>query len=294
MSDQAQKLREMVEGNEPAGPRPLEDTVPRAEVIAVTSGKGGVGKSNVAVNLAVAMARTGLEVGVVDMDLGLANVNLLTGITPTYNLFHVFEGEKEMKDIVTEGPSGIKLVAGANGQEELANLSTKQCERFLNGMSDLDQMVDILIVDTAAGLSESVLQFVCAADKSLVVTTPEPTAIADAYAVIKTALKRNRSVDLNLIINRARSILEAKKVGDKMQDIGSNFLNVSLRVLGYMVEDNDVPRSVRKRVPFYVKFPEGRPAQCIQHMSKRLQGKARLQRPEGIRGFFSKIVDWVN
>ncbi|MFP4687707.1 MAG: P-loop NTPase, partial [bacterium] len=128
MTDQAQKLREIMQDKKQPGLRPVETAAPRrAEVIAVTSGKGGVGKSNVAVNLAVALARSGLEVGVVDMDLGLANVNLLTRVTPTYNLFHVFEGEKKMKDIVAEGPGGIKLVAGANGQEELANLTSKQC-----------------------------------------------------------------------------------------------------------------------------------------------------------------------
>jgi len=296
MADQAQKLRKIMKNN--SGNKKNNKTGVSqencAEVITVTSGKGGVGKSNVAVNLAIALSRRGKNVAIVDMDLGLANVNVITGVQPANNLLHVFEKEKQIEEIIEPGPGGINILAGASGEEKLANLSPVQCRRFLQKLGKLDRLVDILIVDTAAGLSENVLQFVCAADRTLLVSTPEPTAITDAYAVIKSVINRKSSKNINLIINRARSIMEAKKVGDKMKRISSDFLNFSLQILGFMVEDECVSRAVRSREPFYLAYPDARATGCIDHMSKRLLGDYELQRPGGIQGFFNHILEWLN
>ncbi len=297
MADQAQKLREIMEDESRGEEEEISRDAPgneRAEVITVTSGKGGVGKSNVAVNLAIALAGLGQQVAVVDMDLGLANVNVITDVQPPNNLLHVFEEEKQMEEIMEPGPGGINIIAGASGEEDLANLSPIQCRRFLQKLEQLDRLVDILIVDTAAGLSENVLQFVCAADRTLLVTTPEPTAITDAYAIIKSAMRRESADNINLVVNRARSILEAKKVADKMKRIGSDFLNLPLEVLGFMVEDDNVARAVRSREPFYLAYPDAQASSCIEHMGKRLLGNASLQEPRGIKGFFNHVLEWLN
>lgn len=292
MSDQAQKLRSLMDEdtepkNEPASP---PSPTSRAEVIAVTSGKGGVGKSNLAVNLGITLSRKGYEVAVADMDLGLANVNVITGQSPDYTLLDVLKGRRSVNDILEEAPGEIYILAGASGEEELANLSEDDCRRFIQKLSRLDRMVDVLIVDTSAGLSSKVMQFVCAADRTILVTTPEPTAITDAYAVIKSGISYENHPDFNLVINRADSIMEGKKVAEKMKRVGEDFLNTPLRILGYMTEDESVIRAVRQRRPFVLEYPESRASQCISHIESRLMEDAPLQRNEGVEGFFSRIV----
>ncbi len=263
-----------------------------AEVIAVTSGKGGVGKSNVAVNLGMALAGNDQEVAVVDMDLGLANVNVITDVTPPYNLLHVFEGEKEITDIVEPAPGDIKVIAGASGEEDLANLSRGECNLFLKKLERLDELADVVIVDTAAGISKIVLQFVCAADKTLLVTTPEPTAITDAYAVVKAALQRNDNPEMNLVVNRAQSLVEARKIGDKMKRVSNDFLNFPLDVLGYVLEDNAVQRAVRSRSPFYLKYPNCKASGCVKQIARGLEGKQVEQKTRGIKGFFARLFEF--
>ncbi len=265
---------------------------PPAEVIAVTSGKGGVGKSNVAVNLGISLARQGLKVAVVDMDLGLANVNVITDVTPPYNLLHVFEGKKELSDIIAPGPGNIQIIAGATGEQDLANLSRHECHVFLDKLSQLDRNVDIIIVDTAAGISEIVLQFVCGADRTILVTTPEPTAVTDAYAVIKAALKRDEEPDFNLVVNRAQDIREGRQIAQKMQRVSNDFLNFPINILGYVLEDKAVPNAVRKRRPFYLEYPDGRASGCIEHVAKRLQGLETDQRPGGFKQFFARLLSF--
>lgn len=298
MSDQAQKLRNMM--SERTEARDLdgrngtgEESTSRAEVLTVTSGKGGVGKSNLAVNLGIALSESGYEVAVADMDLGLANVNVITNSTPDYNLFDVLKGRREISEVLQEAPGGISILSGASGEEELANLSGDQCRNFVDQLQELDRLVDVLIVDTSAGLSERVMQFVNAADRTLLVTTPEPTAVTDAYAIIKSALRDPPRPSMNLVINRADSIMEGKNVAEKMKRVGEEFLDVPIRVLGYMTEDDAVTRAVRQRRPFYLEYPESRVAQCLNHIESRLMDGADLQEPGGVGNFFSKVSDWL-
>ncbi|MFB6345700.1 MAG: MinD/ParA family protein [bacterium] len=295
MSDQAQKLRSMmgsaVEANDERQSPPTPSS--RAEVIAVTSGKGGVGKSNLAVNLGITLSQKGYEVAVADMDLGLANVNVITDKSPEYTLHDVLRGRRSVNDILEKGPGDISILAGASGEEDLANLSERECQEFIKTLSELDRMVDVLIVDTAAGMSSRVMQFVCAADRTILVTTPEPTAITDAYAVIKSGISYDNSPDFNLVINRAESIMEGKKVAEKMKRVGEDFLDAPLRILGYMTEDESVMRAVRKRRPFVLEYPQSRVTQCVDHIESRLMEDAELQDSHGVEGFFSRIVNWL-
>lgn len=304
MPDQAQRLREIVTGSKRKTGRADVDLTARrrkkktrsadhARVITVTSGKGGVGKSNVAVNLGIALAREDQRVAVVDMDLGLANVNVIANVDPSDNLFDVFQGRRDLADIVEVGPEGLLVVAGATGKDELANLDGEDCRQFLNQLSQLDQLVDIIIMDTAAGISRSVLKFVRSADETLLVTTPEPTAITDAYGLMKASIRRDPKPYLKLIVNRASSLMEAQKVGQKIQRVGREFLNARLDLLGYILEDSAVPRAVRRRRPFLIDAPDAKVSQCMKHLGKRLLDPERAAEPRGVRNFFESIMDWI-
>lgn len=305
MRDQAKRLREIVSGtggSEADNPvdlsarRQNDDVLPspRARVLTVTSGKGGVGKSNVAVNLGISLAKQGKNVAVIDMDLGLANVNVITGVNPSHNLFDVFKDRQDLVDIVERGPEGVLIVAGASGKDELANLRGNECKQFLDQLAQLDDAVDIIIMDTAAGLSRSVMQFVRGADQTLLVTTPEPTAITDAYALVKASVRKDPKPRFKLVVNRASSIMEASKVADKMKRVGNEFLNVPLDVLGYMVEDPAVQKAVRRRRPFVLDAPDARATQCVTHLSKRLMDPDEDLQPRGVKNLFERMMVWMN
>lgn len=298
MNDQAQKLRNMmsdeINPKNTNGDRTSQAERDHAEVITITSGKGGVGKSNLAVNLGIALADSGYDVAVADMDLGLANINVITGSSPSYTLFDVLKGRRRIRDILEDAPGGISILSGSSGEEELANLQGDQCKNFVEQLSELDNLVDVLLVDTSAGLSQRVMQFVKASDRTLLVTTPEPTAITDAYAIIKSALRKPPQPCMNLVINRADSIMEGKNVAEKMKRVGEDFLDLPIRILGYMTEDDAVTRAVRQRSPFYLEFPESRVSQCVSHIESRLMDGAELQQPGGVSNFFSKVTGWLD
>jgi flagellar biosynthesis protein FlhG len=190
----------------------------RTRTIAITSGKGGVGKTSLAVALSIALAKDGSKVTLLDADLGLANINVILGIIPKYNLYHVIKGKKKLKDIVIDVPEGIKIIAGASGFHQLANLDMKQRMDFIEAVSELDED-DYMIIDTGAGISQNVLSFVGASDEVIVVTTPEPTAITDAYGIIKSIASQSPEKSVRLIVNRVQSVSEGKRVAQRVINI---------------------------------------------------------------------------
>lgn len=206
--DQAAHLRKLTEGN--TSLKVLSSRKPRTKIIAIASGKGGVGKSTVSVNLAISMARVGQKVLVFDGDLGLANVNVILGIIPKYNLYHVVKGHKSLKDIVIQTPEGVDIIAGASGYSQLANLNDTQRNSLIKGFSELDNY-DVMIIDTGAGISSNVIGLTLPADDVIVITTPEPTAITDSYGLIKAIVSQSRDKNLKMVVNRVRSAIEGKK-----------------------------------------------------------------------------------
>jgi flagellar biosynthesis protein FlhG len=216
MDDQAHGLRVLAKTARSAGE--LEDTVlvsPRkaARTIAITSGKGGVGKTNFTTNLALLLAQTGQRIIVLDADLGLANLHVVLGVAPKFHLEHVIRGEKTLKEILYPAANGIQIIAGGTGIAELANLTNERRERFIDGLAELDSMADVILIDTGAGLSHNVLGFLFASDEVIVITTPEPTAIADAYATIKVVSRDNPDARIRLVVNMANSDMEAHAGG---------------------------------------------------------------------------------
>ena len=263
----------------------------KPRIIAITSGKGGVGKTNISVNMAIAYAQAGKKVLLIDGDLGMANVNVLLNIGPQYNLLHVVNQQKRMEEIITDTEFGIKFIAGANGFSRIANLSESELDYFISEFNTLNSF-DIIIIDTAAGISNNVLQFVVAADEVFIVTTPEPTAITDAYGIIKiitTELTLDRQMKLQLLVNRVNSGDEGKRIADRIINIAGQFLNYKIEYLGFIYDDPAVSMSVIRQKPFMEILPSSRPAVCIKHIVGRIE-KMELVGSEGVAGFLKKFL----
>ena len=225
--------------------------------IAIASGKGGVGKTNVAANLAIEMKKSGKNVMILDADLGLSNIDVLFQLTPRFNIQHVLRGEMSLKDIVVEGPHGVKILPSSSGIQELTALDEFQRLKLLEGFDSYDVDIDYLIIDTAAGISENVAFFCIAAQEIVVVTTPEPTAITDAYALIKVLFTRYQEKEFRVLVNLARSAEEALEVFKNLSLVAERFLNISLDYIGYIPFDESVRKAVRAQRAFVDIYPNG-------------------------------------
>jgi flagellar biosynthesis protein FlhG len=293
MEDQAEKLREMMRRNNTAPETPVKTrNASKTRIVTVTSGKGGVGKTNMSVNMALAYARLGKKVVVMDADLGLANVNVMLNMIPKFNLYHVIRKQKTMKEIMVETEYGISIVAGASGFSKIANLTEDERQNFINELDTLSN-ADIIIIDTAAGVSSNVLDFIAAADDAVIITTPEPTAITDAYGIIKIIATEIDSLNmgLKLVVNRVKNVAEAKKVADRMTNIAGLYLNLKVEYLGFVYEDSVVSQAVLRQRPFMVIDPKSRASLCVQHIVGRME-KSEIRESGGfgnmIRRLFGK------
>ncbi len=286
MTDQAEQLREIMRSRNEDNSTGNSKT----RVIAVSSGKGGVGKTNMSINIAIAYAQLGKKVLVMDADLGLANVNVAMGIIPKYNLYHLIRQKKKMKDIIINTDFGIQIVAGASGFSKIANLSDSEREHFIEEISNMGA-VDIIIIDTSAGVSSNVLDFIAAADDAVIVTTPEPTAITDAYGIIKIIATEidNMNLGIKLIVNRVKSVTEGKKVAERVINIASQFLNLKVDYLGYVYDDPQVSQAILKQKPFMIVDPESKASVCIKHIVSRLE-KVEYKEGGGLKKFLSRLV----
>lgn len=281
MIDQAEKLRRAIDNlkrkhaaTQVQMKLPVEKKT--ARVIAVTSGKGGVGKTNITINLAIALSEQGYRVIVLDADFGLANIDVLFGIVPKYSLLDVVKNRKSILEILSDGPMNTKFISGGSGAEDLVKLDQYQISRFIENMALLDKLADIIIVDTGAGLSENVMSFVMAADEILLVTTPEPTSITDAYALIKMVSFRDKEKKIRLIVNKAESIEEAEDVLNKLVLVAEKFLNITLLPAGYIMNDDVVVKAVKQQKPFIISFPKSHAAKNIRDITAGIVDKGSL------------------
>lgn len=290
MLDQAARLRELAATFRAQAATPLK--AQRTRVIAVTSGKGGVGKSNVSVNLAHALTAAGREVILLDADLGMANADILLGVVPPFHLGHLVSGEHGILDLICRTPHNLKLIAGGSGLNELTNLSEAQLRPFLSGLAQLEGQADFLILDTGAGLSTTVQEFVRAADTALVVTTPEPTALADAYGAIKAIVRRSPVPELRLIVNQAERSDDANLTAERIVMTARDFLGVTVAHLGTIPRDPHVWQAVRRQVPFLLEFPTAPASRAIEIMAQRLLAGSGTEPGSRARpgGFFQRLA----
>jgi flagellar biosynthesis protein FlhG len=270
--------------------RTLARSRPRASVIAITSGKGGVGKSNIAVNLAIKFAGAGKDVVLLDADLGLANADVLCNVDLHANLSHVISRKRELRDVLTAVPGGFKLIGGASGLARMADLSDDDRQRLVAALVELEEQTDVILIDTGAGISPNVLSFTRAADQVLVVTTPEPTAITDAYAVIKVISRESRDRHISLLVNQVQSSTEARMVYERIAKVAKQFLGVTVLDAGYMVADEQVALAVRRRTPFMISHSRCPASQCISRLAMRLEQGVIVKTDSS--GFFNRMSQW--
>ncbi len=261
-------------------------------VISVTSGKGGVGKSNVVSNLAIALSAQGKKVLLIDADLGLGNLDVLLGLSPVYNLNHVLNGEKSILDILIDGPAGIKIIPAGSGVQELTSLGQHEKLKLLDELDMLEEQFDVLIVDTEAGISENVTYFTVAAQEIFVVVTPEPTSITDAYALIKLLATRYAEHHFKVLVNMAKDSEDALEVFRKLANVAGRFLDISLDYLGCVVKDEKVVEAVKRQKAVTELFPDSDAAHCFTTIAKRVIENKRQSRIKGnIQFFFRRMLD---
>lgn len=259
-------------------------------VIAVASGKGGVGKTNVTANLAVALAQRGRRVCVLDADLGLANLDVLLGLSPKLSLLHVLRGERRLPEVIVDGPAGIRLIPAASGFEELTALGPEDRLRLLGELDTLDASVDVLLVDTAAGISSNTLYFTAGAAEVLVVLTPEPTALTDAYALVKVLAARYGRREFMVVVNMAANAADADATFSRFARVAQRFLRVQLEYQGWVPYDDALPRSVRHQQPVVLGAP-GTPASvALVDLARRLTARPASTAQGGVQFLFERLL----
>lgn len=285
--DQASKLREMMETKK-------EELTSR--VIAVTSGKGGVGKTTLSVNLAIEIAKTGKKVVVFDADFGLANVEVMLGIRPQYTLLDLIHNKKKIEQIITKGPQGIGFISGGSGVSELAMLDNASIKLLISELVKLDKMYDVVIIDTGAGITDSVLEFVMVSPEVLLVVTPEPTSITDAYSLLKV-LRRKETFNpiyktINVVSNRVTNNNEGTEIYNKINTVSSKFLNTKLKFLGSVVHDKNASMAIIEQKPVVMAYPSSASAKDISALADKLvnESKEEYKAKEGIAKVFLDFI----
>ncbi|HBR03175.1 MAG TPA: ATP-binding protein [Ruminiclostridium sp.] len=293
MNDQAEMLRKIVhmkkdEQNDDSSGFDNK----QARVITITSGKGGVGKTNVTVNLALALSKKGLKVVILDVDFGLANIDVLFGIVPKYSLLDLIHDEKSIFEVLTDGPENIKFLSGGSGVEELIHLDRKKLKKFVSNISLLDSMFDVILIDTGAGLSQNVMSFVLAADEVILVTTPEPTAITDAYALVKMISRRDHKKAIQVLVNRAETRKEAEDVANKLCVVSEKFLSLKLFKIGYILYDENVRKSVKMQKPFSLYNPRCTATKNVLEIADKLFSQPDSKIGSGAKSYISKLLSF--
>ena len=287
--DQAQQLRNIIKQQNMQQQH-------LARVITVTSGKGGVGKSNMSVNMAIQLSRLGKKVIILDADFGLANVEVMLGTRPKYNMADMIFGGKDIRDVICKGPENIGFISGGSGIKELSNLSRDQISGIINMMCGLDSLADIIIIDTGAGISDAVIDMVLASSEVLLVTTPEPTSITDAYALLKTINKtpgfNAENTRIRMIGNRTLNMSDGYDLYNKLNSVVERFLNMKMEYLGAVPFDVNLTKAVMRQQPVSIAYPNTPAVKSIKAMAKTLidmeQSETKSVRT-GLSGLFSKM-----
>lgn len=288
--DQAARLRALVKEQVNNN-----STKKLARVITITSGKGGVGKTSTSVNLAIQLKKLGYSVIILDADFGLANIEVLFGIIPKYNLSDMIFKGKDLEEIITTGPLGIEFISSGTGIQELTELTSEQLSYLIKQLETVDHLADFIIIDTGAGISKNVLEFVLASNEVLIVTTPEPTSITDSYALLKAIKKNNAfhedAITFNIITNRVNSQKSGEDIYNKLNLVSNKFLNINMNFLGYIPQDNHVQKAVMNQKPFSIMYPSSQATKAIESLAQRIISmNSKTESNKGMTGFFKKFI----
>lgn len=243
---------------------------PNTRVIAITSGKGGVGKTNIVANLGYALSRLGKNVLILDADLGLGNLDVLLGLAPTWNLSHVVTGSKSLREVIIDGPGDMKILPAASGIQELTHLTKEQQFQIITELDFIIDPIDILLIDTAAGISSNVMYFNVTAQENIIVVAPEPTSITDAYALMKVLALKYSGNNLKILVNLAGSMQEADEVFRQLRLVAEKFLHISIEYFGCVLADSNVTKAVKQQKVISEIYPESRASRCYASLAKRI------------------------
>jgi len=283
MIDQAQALRHLVHSKDLRSAK-------TTKVVTVTSGKGGVGKSNFSLNFAMSLQNRGYSVLLFDADISFANIDVLMGTPAKYNLIHLLKGEKSIWEIIQVGPSGLQFIAGGSGFQDLVRLKEQELEYFAEQIGKLHGHVDFILFDTGAGLSKETTKFITAAEETIVVTTPEPTSITDAYALIKMMNSMGHQVPFRLVVNRVADDREGNQTADNIRQVASKYIGIDIPVLGFIPDDASVSKAVRRQTPLSVAFPNCEAMRGIDRIVSRFLLEERTQTASrGLSGFMQRM-----
>ena len=281
MTDQASRLRELAK----------EHSAKPLKVITVTSGKGGVGKSSVALNLAIALSRKGRRVLIIDSDFGFSNIDVMLGVTTQYDLLDAIKHDLDIRDIIEQGLEGVQFISGGSGVYEMTQLGSTELMRLVENLKTLEDVADTIIFDTSAGVSDNMLRLIYASHEILLVTTPEPTAVVDAYALIKIISEQGHSAGISLIINKVNNPGEAASVMDGLVRVAEKNVGVHIRKLGCINRDPNMEKAIRMQVPILVSFPNCTASMDIDSIARKLLDTSEHE-PErhGIRKFLERFL----
>jgi flagellar biosynthesis protein FlhG len=257
-------------------------------VIAVTSGKGGVGKTNISINLALALADRDKSVTLMDADLGLANIDVLLKLKPLRNLSHVIEGECELKDILIDGPNNIRIIPASSGIKMMNQLTPAQNAGLVHAFDELEESTDFLIVDTAGGLSDSVVRFCSAAQEILVVVCNDPASIADAYALIKTLNRDFRTQRFQVVVNKVQTEAEGCDLYERLRSVTEQFLDVVLNLKAIIPHDDNILRAARQRRPYFLTYSDSKAIKSFKKLASEVDNQNRTVRASGGLTFFAE------
>lgn len=282
MLDQASSLRKLMENNN-------NYKESKAKIITITSGKGGVGKSNLVINIAIALQQEGKKVLIFDADIGMGNDDILLGIFPKYNIYDLLEKNLNIEEIIVEGPLGVGLLSGGSGINKIEELSQNQRSLFLNKLMSLDKY-DYILMDTGAGISKNVMAFIAACDELIITTTPEPTALTDAYALLKASKHYGLKDKASVIVNKCFTENEGDDTFKKFKAASKKFLNVDLNFLGCVLDDKKLEEAVRERIPVLIRYPSTKASRGIYSIGKNILGISNINK-KGVGDFFKKLFD---
>jgi flagellar biosynthesis protein FlhG len=241
--------------------------------IAVASGKGGVGKTNITANLAISLCRLNKNVLVLDADLGLSNIDVVLNLATKYNISHLFSGEKNLKDLIVDGPQGIKVLPASSGIQEMTTLDEFQRLRLIEEFEAYDEKVDYLLIDTSSGISSNVAFFCMAAQEIIIVTSAEPTALTDAYALIKVLFTKYQEKNFKVLVNNVKDEKEARDVFKRLSTAAEKFLSISLDYVGYVPHDNSVPKAVRQQKALIDIYPGSEASKSLMKISEKINNE---------------------
>lgn len=285
MLDQAESLRILASGGTLA-----DSNRKKARIITITSGKGGVGKSNFVVNLAISLQKQGEKVMIFDADIGMGNDDVLMGIYPRYNVLDLMSGGMSIEDVLVDGPGGVKLLPGGSGLNNIEDLQQHEREQFLKKIESIEGF-DYIFIDTGAGISRSVLAFISCCDEVIIVTTPEPTSLTDAYSLLKAVKHFKISKEVNIVVNRTFEKSEGEQTFNKFNRAVERFLKVETNYLGCIDDDRKLVMAVREQSPVVISYPNSNAAKSIKAISEKVINKGSEIKGSGVEGLFKRLFN---